>query len=101
MRIIANNNFLFFLGLLCAEKRRINAEKRRKHMEVPKMPEEMKVIDCPECEGQGKKNGADCPACEGSGKVSAAYCPTCGGKGMVELEPCSMCDGTGHIPGMD
>jgi molecular chaperone DnaJ len=67
---------------------------------------------CPDCEGNGSKNGTslqNCSQCNGSGQVrkvvntmlgqmvSATTCPKCEGEGKVVVQPCGTCAGEGRI----
>jgi RecJ-like exonuclease len=53
------------------------------------------MVDCPECDGDGRQMGdgewEDCEECDGSGEIE---CSECGGDGRSS---CDECDGRGRL----
>ena len=69
------------------------------------------LIDCPLCEGSGRRNGDDCPGCDGDRKVPRGWadnhdwsqydlidCPLCEGSGKRNGDDCPGCDGDRKVP---
>lgn len=79
---------------------------------VQKVVNVKRVENCPDCGGNGAKDGTAikvCPHCGGSGRVtttqrtpfgqfsSTGVCPHCKGQGKVVTDTCKTCNGQGRV----